>query len=329
MGQSIQPITEDDYDAVRPGRGGAIMNAAVEHYLNLYLGQARPRLRTMLRLMFSSAQEYGHKSLWLGSAIELMRPLGFQQPAVRAALFRLGVHQQLRVERHGRHSLCTLTPAANAAILTARQRLNTPPERSFAEDWTMLINSGGISSARYARVRRQLLGLDYCLLAPNVLARPAGYANAMPSAEDHGLALFHVCGSQLAAAVRQPLFGLPEWDFDGAAALYQQFEERFAPLLPMMGRHDAIDDEQAYLIQLLVSHGYQHCRQADPLLPQELLPDAWPATTAYRTYAALYNGCAEQARRHLLSVTAAPDRPAAAGAASRACDERLEMSRTA
>ncbi|MBP1202814.1 phenylacetic acid degradation operon negative regulatory protein [Duganella sp. 1411] len=284
------------------------LNTTTEQYLDACLRQIRPRLSGMLKLMFGEAHTFGVPAQWVGSAIALMEPLNMQERATRTALFRLNEQRQLLVERHGRRSLCRLAPAVDAALTDTRRRLDTPPARSFGEDWTLLVNSGGLAAARYAAVRKQLQALDYCLLAPNVLARPLASAGqrrpGMPAAEDHGLALFEVSGAQLAAAVRQPLFGKADWDLDGAAALYRQFEQRFAPLRRMLGRPGAVSDEQAYVIRLLVSHGYLHCRRSDPLLPRELLPEDWPAMTAYQTYLALYGGCASQARRHILKVMA-------------------------
>ncbi|MYM27545.1 transcriptional regulator, PaaX family protein [Duganella sp. CY15W] len=277
-----------------------------EFYISACLRQAKPRLSTMLKLMFSEAQAFGQKTQWLGSVIALMEPLGFQERTIRTALFRLAEHKMIQIERHGRRSLCMLTPPAAEAILSARQRINIPSSRSFNEDWIMLVNSGGISAARYATTRKQLLDLDYCILAPNVLARPASYTRGMQTGEDHGLALFEVSGTQLAAAVRQPLFGKMEWDLDLASELYNEFLRRFEPLRQMLGQRGAFTDEQAYMARLLVSHGYQHCRRADQLLPQELLPENWPAMQAYQTYVALYAGCAAQARRHILKITEAP-----------------------
>ncbi|MCU6499035.1 transcriptional regulator, PaaX family protein [Rugamonas sp. A1-17] len=286
-----------------------------ESHIEDCLRQARPRLNTMLVLMFSEARLFGQKSQWLASAITLMEPLGFQERATRTALFRLTEHQAIRVERHGRRSLCMLTPATAAAVRAARQRLDIPPARSFAEDWTILVNSGGISAARYTAARKRLLALDYCPLAHNLLARPASYCAGIEGAsasEDHGLAAFDVSGAQLAAAMRQPLFGRSEWDLDAADALYREFQQRFQPLRKLLDQHGAISDAQAFAIRLLVSHGYQHCRRADPLLPQELLPASWPAMAAYQTYVALYCRCAGQARRHIQTVTAATAAPSPA-----------------
>jgi len=289
------------------------MSNTTASHIETCLLQARPRLNTMLILMFSEAQLFGQKSQWLGSAIALMQPLGFQERAIRTALCRLADHQALRVERHGRRSLCQLAPATAAAVWAARQRHNIPPERSFAEDWTILVNTGGINAARYATTRKRLLALDYCLLAPNLLARPSAYRSAldgtMPAAEELGLALFDVSGAQLAAATSQPLFGCTDWDLDGIAELYQQFLQRFEHLRGLLDQPGAISDEQAFLLRLLVSHGYQHCRRSDPLLPQELLPDAWPALAAYQTYVALYCRCAGPARRHILALTTVATEP--------------------
>ncbi|NYE59461.1 phenylacetic acid degradation operon negative regulatory protein [Duganella sp. 1224] len=285
-----------------------------EMYIDAALRQARPRLSTLLKLMFGEAQAAGLTTQWLGSVIALMALLGFQERTVRTALFRLAESKLIKIERHGRRSLCMLTPPTAEAILAARQRLNMPAGRDFSEHWTMLVHTGGISAPRHAAARKQLLELDYCALAPNLLARPASYARDTRDGEDHGLALFEVSGSQLAAAVRQPLFGKIDWDLRTPRELYQQFQQRFVPLRAMLGQRGAFTDQQAYRIRLLVSHGYQHCRRNDPLLPRELLPEDWPAMAAYQTYVALYAGCAAQARRHLLktSVSPAPDTAAEA-----------------
>lgn len=283
--------------------------STTEHYLQAYLRQARPRLNTLLKLMLSESHVFGQPAQWLGSVIEFAQPLGFHERTIRTAVFRLTEHQELHIERHGRRSLCLLAPATLASFQTARQRLNRPPARSLDEDWTVLLNSGGISAARYADARRQLSNQDYCMLAPNLLARPAACRDSqgcgLPQAAQHGLAMFDVSGAQLAAALHQPLFGQAEWDLDTPAAAYQEFQQRFGPLRQLMGQRGAISDQQAFAIRLLVSHAYQHCRHADPMLPQELLPHTWPAMAAYQTYVALYSGCASQARRHLLNTMAA------------------------
>lgn len=265
-------------------------------YISACLRQAKPRLSTLLKLMFGEALAFGQNTLWLGGVIELIEPLGFQERTIRTALFRLARHNVISIERHGRRSACMLTPAAASAMLSARQRLNQPAARSFGERWSMLVNTGDISAARFASTRKQLLDQDYCLLAPNLLARPASY-HAEHSGE-HGLAQFDVSGIQLAAAARQAEVGS---DLAEPAAMYQQFQQRFLPLRQMLGQRGAFSDEQAYVVRVLVSHAYQHCRRSDPLLPQELLPASWPAGEAHQTYVALYNGCAIQARRHTIT----------------------------
>ena len=284
---------------------------STEYYLAACMKQAQPRLNTLLRLMFAEARALGHPSQWLSSVIGLMRPLGYGERAIRTALFRLGEHGELAIERHGRRSVGRLSPTVAASLRAERQRIDTPPARSFGEAWIMLVNSGGLGASRYAEARKRLIALDYCQLAPNVLARPAHYRGAAAEAPEPGLAQFNVDGAQLAAAVRQPLSGQPDWDLDAAALQYRTFQQRFQPLRRLLDLPGAIDDEQAYQIRLLVSHGYQHCRRGDPLLPKELLPADWPAMAAYQTYMALLDGCAAQSRRHMLTVIVGslPDHP--------------------
>lgn len=297
-------------------------NSNTECYLAACLEQVRPRPSTLLKLMFREARALGHPAQWLGSVIELMRPLGYTERAIRTALFRLSEHRQLAVERHGRRSLCMLAPEVAASLRAEQQRINTPPVRSFGEDWIMLVNSGGLGAVRYTEVRKRLLALDYCQLAPNVLARLAGYRDADTTAtqptQEQGLALFDVSGAQLGEAVRQRLFGQNEWDLETPASQYRKFQQRFEPLRQLLeqhGQHGAIEDQQAYRIRLLISHDYQRCRRSDPLLPQELLPEQWPAMDAYKTYLALYGGCTVPAGRHMLKIMAASPTDCAAATA--------------
>jgi phenylacetic acid degradation operon negative regulatory protein len=289
-----------------------------EHCLAACLQQVRPRLNILLKLMLREASALGHPQQWIGSAITLIQPLGYTERAIRTALFRLGEHRELSVERHGRRSLCMLTPEVAAMLQAEQQRLHMPPARSFGEDWVMLVNSGGLGAIRYAEARERLRALDYCQLSPNLLARPASYLGngsaVMPATQEHGLAMFDVSGAQLAAAVRQPLFGRHKSDLQAASSQYRKFQQRFEPLHRLLDQRGAIDDEQAYRIRLLISYDYHQCRRGDPMLPQELLPEQWPAMAAYKTYLALYGGCAVPAGRHLLKIMAIrpPERIAAA-----------------
>ena len=83
-----------------------------ELYISACLRQSRPRLSTLLKLMFGEALAFGQKTLWLGSVIELIEPLGFQERTIRTALFRLARHNVISIQRHGRRSACRLTPEA-------------------------------------------------------------------------------------------------------------------------------------------------------------------------------------------------------------------------
>lgn len=286
-------------------------STATETQLQSCLRQAQPKLSDMLQLLFSESAAFGQDALWVRSVIDLTMPLGFQERAIRTALFRLGTRDTLQPQRHGRRSQCTLTPATATAIEAERQRMNMSPQRSFDTNWIMLVNSGGLGALRYAAKRKQLHALDYCLLAPNVMARPVDYG-CDDEADYLGLAGFEVSGSQLATACGQPLFGKSEWDLATPRQLYRQFQQRYEGLREALGQPGAISDQQAWSIRLLAGHDYRRCRRADPLLPREWLPQDWPAMAAYETYIDIYEGCAAGARRHVMKLmevdshTAAP-----------------------
>ncbi|MYM66711.1 hypothetical protein GTP45_07705 [Pseudoduganella sp. FT55W] len=178
-----------------------------DFYIRACLQQAKPRLSTLLKLMFSEALAFGQKTLWLGSVIELIAPLGYPERTIRTALSRLAARGIVQIERHGRRGLCRLTQAAAEAMLAQRQHLNTPP--------------------------------------------------------------FH----------------------GAAAAAYAPFQQCFQPLRQLLNHRDAFSDEQAYMVRLLVIHGYQQYRQRA----------LQPAPADHQTYVALYAGCATQAQRHTLT----------------------------
>jgi len=86
-------------------------------------------------------------------------------------------------------------------------------------------------------------------------------------------------GRQLAAA---------SWSLERTAESYREFMKTFASLEGWIGGADRVSPADAILARILLIHHYRRVVLRDPLLPEGLLPPAWPALDARQFCARLY-----------------------------------------
>lgn len=298
-------------EPVRGGGGAsqpAVARSDADAGIDTCLRLALPRSNALIKLLLSDSCVPGKDAIWLGTLMRLLEPFGLQERALRSSVFRLEQQGWLVARRHGRRSSYRLAPALGEQLRAEWQTLSTPPSRTLDGNWTLLVNTGGhMGAVRYAALRHTLLDQGYYALAPNLMARPAPErADDLPplSAPSgiHPLAMFEVSGQQIAAAHRESVLSPSGWDLAAPEALYRRFLLHFEPFRRALSSAAGLSDRQAFVVRLLVSHGYRNCRSGDPLLPTEFLPASWPGMAAYELAMELYRATCKQACRHVLET---------------------------
>jgi len=91
------------------------------------------------------------------------------------------------------------------------------------------------------------------------------------------------------------------WDLGELSEAYQRFVARYQPLLEALRaeRHEAVDDESAFLMRTLLIHDYRRLLLRDPELPAVLLPAQWPGHEARLLCREVYRRLLAPSERHL------------------------------
>ena len=118
-------------------------------------------------------------SVWLGSFINLVKPLGINDRLVRTSVFRLSKDDWLASEHVGRCSYYGLTSTGRRRFEHAHRRIYFPPKVPWEGDWQIVLTSGSdLSPAKREDVRKELQWEGFGIIAPGVLAHPS--ANLEP-----------------------------------------------------------------------------------------------------------------------------------------------------
>lgn len=284
-----------------------------------FLATEAPRAKSLVMTIFGDTIAPHGGNVWLGSLIELLAPFGINERLLRTSVFRLAQEGWLVARRERRRSRYAILPQALARFERANRRIYAPPEVHWDGNWTLLLAGG---SQVTASLRKELLWEGYAIVSNGVFGHPAGDPEALKEllVRLGSESQLFVCSATALAQV--PGRALPElvdkgWDLSGVITLYQQFIDRFAPLIEMIEmieitrREAVLAPQQAFIIRTLLIHAYRRVQLHDPMLPVELLPEPWPGARAYQLARRLYKATYAAAQVHVMTVLRREDEHAA------------------
>lgn len=258
-------------------------------------------------------------TVWLGSFIRLVQPLGLNERMVRTSVYRLSREKWLVSEQLGRKSYYSLTTAGRRRFEHAYRRIYFAPQDTWAGEWQLVLFPNSLAGAPRDTLRKELAWAGYGALASGVLAHPSSDSEALldilqeTGAHDKVVAMK---AGNISALTSKPLQELVHdcWNLDALAAKYLEFIELFRPVLRTMRAASSLDPEQCFLVQTLLMHDFRRALLHDPQLPAQLLPANWSGGIARQLCRDLYGITYPLAQQHLLSVceTASGPLPAAA-----------------
>jgi phenylacetic acid degradation operon negative regulatory protein len=287
-----------------------------------FLATDPPRSKSLVMTIFGDTVAPHGGTVWLGSLIELLAPLGVNDRLLRTSVYRLAQEGWLVANRDGRRSSYSILPQALARFERAYRRIYAPLGVHWDGKWTLLLSaSGSIDAPERAALRKELLWEGYSTIAPGVYGHPAGNREVLDEIVARvGVQgkLFVCSASELAGVSARPLRDLVEdgWDLSGVVAGYRDFIEQFEPLRARLLKDEQLEPEQAFVIRTLLIHAYRRVQLHDPMLPIELLPDPWPGSRAYQLARAVYQATYAGAEQHVIAAMRREDQQAAPADAS-------------
>ena len=292
---------------MRESRGEA------RRWLEHLLETRPPRAKSLVVTVFGDSVLPHGGSVWVGSLIRLLGPLGVNARGVRTAVQRLTVEGWLGSRSVGRRSDYAPTAESRPRFEAAERRIYGEAAPRWDGSWCLvLLGQDGISSAERDAVRRELRWHGFGEISPVLLLHPAAESGSLRRAlvglDLGGRAIvFEGTANPFVPEAPSESRALRElvrsaWRLDELARDYRDFLGRFGPLDEMRDGRLAEEPETCFGLRTLAIHEYRRIRLREPQLPEELLPDDWEGRAARRLCASLYRRLEARAAAYLLSA---------------------------
>ena len=247
----------------------------------------RLRAKSLIISVYGDAIVAHGGTIWLGSLIRLLEPLGLSERMVRTAVFRLSRDGWMTSFQVGRRSYYSLSEHGRRQFEGVYRRIYDMPRDPWDGRWLLLfVNCERVEPRTRDALRTQLGWQGFGAVSSNVLAHPAGDMDAVrPVLADLGV-------DETVVPMRgraEDMEGLaPQremvrccWDLDRIAETYNEFLDRFRPVLQVLqAEPESVSGETCFHLRMLLMHDWRRKLLRDPLLPEELLPADWPGTAS-------------------------------------------------
>jgi phenylacetic acid degradation operon negative regulatory protein len=251
-----------------------------------------------------------HTRAWLPSAaiVALLTQFDLSVANARTAISRLARRGVLETEKQGRNTFYRLSESSAAHLVLGGRHLAGHPmlAEKWDGNWTLVAFSlPNEHSAERRALRSQLRWQGYAPLYDGLWVHPAPLgrigAESLADIAPGRLSVFRAEHRSFAVSLgRAPL---DAWDLAGISARYLEF---LASWQAQLGRPDfaRLSGAEALRARTAVIEQYRLLPLLDPPLPLAVMPPDWPRVPAHDTLAAVYDGLAGSALRHVLSVIA-------------------------
>lgn len=271
--------------------------------------QRRPvRANSLLVTVFGDSIWPHGGTVWLGSLIKLVEPLGINQRLVRTSVFRLTQVGILQSEQVGRRSYYSLTSKGLRQFATASMRVYAHRRSVWDGQWRLVFTAlGDITQDERDHIRQELRWLGFGRLAPGVFGHPT--ADLEPV---RGLVRELGLESRVAIMMANtlddddatPSSALVKqcFEMESMEVAYNEFLKVFQPILDAAREADEFDPAECFLLRTLVIHEFRRILLSEPELPFELIPEDSSSHKAWQLTQALYQLIAPKAEKHILSM---------------------------
>jgi len=286
----------------------------IEQWIKDYLDQRPARANSLIITIYGDFIAPHGGTIWLGSVIKLVEPLGLNERVVRTSVYRLSQEKWLVSQQIGRKSYYSLTASGRKRFEHAYRRIYHVAPDTWNGEWQMVILPSSLTTNQRDTLRKELLWAGYGTLAPGVLAHPSadteGLLGILQDTACHDKVVAMTAAS-IGALTSRPLQELVHecWNLDAIAETYRAFTDRLRPALRALRAARDLDPEQCFLMQALVMHDFRRALLHDPLLPNQLLPRDWSGGIARDMCRDLYHLTYPLALQHLQQVGETPDGP--------------------
>jgi DNA-binding transcriptional regulator PaaX len=194
------------------------------------------RASSLIITLYGDAIEPHGGTVWLGSLIGLLEPMGINERLIRTSIFRLTKEGWLTAEKVGRRSYYSLTGTGRRRFEKAFKRVYSPGLPAWDGAWTLVLLSQ-LAADKRKQVREELEWQGFGAIAPSVLACPRCDRADLTAtlldldALDDSI-VFETHAQEVLASKAMRLQVRESWKIDELGQHYSEFIRLFRPLFP-------------------------------------------------------------------------------------------------
>lgn len=264
----------------------------LDHLISDFRNKRPLRAGSLIITIYGDAIVPRGGTVWLGSLMKLLEPIGISQRLIRTSVYRLVQESWLQTEKIGRCSYYSLTGPGLRRFEQAFQNVYSLSTKEWSGSWC-LVFLNQLDPEMKQKVREELKWLGFGSMAPGVMEHPRLQRNELtPTLQELG-ALEDTIVMQTQPMEQKSPRALrrqvrESWNLDQLAGRYRRFLEQFRPVWRELQAGDSLSCQDCLVVRTLLIHEYRKILLRDPQLPDELLPGDWEGRSAKQLCRNLY-----------------------------------------
>lgn len=287
--------------------------APLNQLITRFQQQTPLRASSLIITLYGDAIEPHGGTVWLGSLIQLLEPIGINERLIRTSIFRLTKEGWLSAEKVGRRSYYSLTGTGRRRFEKAFKRVYSSALPAWDGSWTLALLSQ-LPQDKRKQVREELEWQGFGAISPVMLACPrCDRVDVTATLQDldvlEDTILFETAAQDVLASKALRMQVRESWNIEALAAQYSEFIQLFRPLWQALREQDSLQPMDCFLARTLLIHEYRKLLLRDPQLPDELLPGDWEGRAARQLCRNIYRLVCVKGEEHLSSALETADGP--------------------
>ncbi|HBS77185.1 MAG: phenylacetic acid degradation operon negative regulatory protein PaaX [Pseudomonas sp.] len=287
--------------------------APLDHLISRFQQRTPIRASSLVITLYGDAIEPHGGTVWLGSLIKALEPMGINERLIRTSIFRLTKDGWLSADKVGRRSYYSLTGAGRRRFEKAFKRVYSINLPAWDGAWSLIVLSQ-LSAEKRKQVREELEWMGFGAISPTVLAAPRyDKAEVTSTLQDldalDDCIVFETRSQELLASRAMRLQVRDSWNIEELGRHYSEFITLFRPLWQALREQDSLNAQDCFLARILLVHEYRRLLLRDPQLPDELLPGDWEGRAARQLCRNIYRMVFSEAERWLDEVLETAEGP--------------------
>jgi len=233
---------------------------------------------SMIVTLFGDVVSQHGEWIWLGSIIEALDPVGFNERSVRTSVFRLVQNDWLATKKIGRKSYYCLTENGRRETQRAERRIYFPHRATWDAHWILVLNVS-VPDKKVDYFKKSIHWLGFNILSTGLFAHPSPDRRSLDEMLIENklmsdVVVFKAKSEDVYSKNTLKTLISEKWRITELEKMYQSFLGMFREFALQVD-FTQLSKIECFAFRLAILHEFRRIQLKDPDLPSELLPIGW------------------------------------------------------